>query len=613
MRQSVNINGRTVDLSRKNLIGAGGEAEVFLIGNGDQVLKLYKTPDHPDYENEPGEQKGARNRIAEHQKKLPAFPKKRPKGLIAPLDIAYETKNGPVCGFTMPFFSGADVMCEWNETDFRKQHNITKERITAMLHRLWHLVQETHDAGIVIGDFNWMNVMIERKGDNPLLIDSDSMQFGSFFCGTYTERFVDPSLCNPNEDRPILVKPHDKLSDWYAFTIQTMLLLLRTEPFGGIYRPKDKNNRLKHTARPMKRITVFDDDVLYPKPAEPIDSLPKEWITHYLRVFKGGERLQFPLDLLDSINWNGLKAIHVAKTTVSSVTGKVTYDMLIQEQAYIIHATTQGGKLLMVKGHNGQFVREDGTPILTTNQKNVRFRVRGPKTYYAYGNSLLDGDSFHVHVDMYRGKLPMFDTNSKRLFWISGGTIYREKADALGGFGQEVVGESLESQTLFWVGENFGCGFYKAGELQGAFVFNEQSGRLKDSVKLPKLKGEVVDSTCIFGKDRCWLLIAMYTGKHVENWCICINANGDILGTQNQEAGTPGWLSQIRGKTAAADFLLCATDEGIMRCGLSGQKIIEQKIFEDTENYVDTDSHLLPGPGGLYVVCHHEVGLLKIG
>ena len=295
MRQSVNINGQTIRLSRKDLIGAGGEAEVFKIGNGDTVLKLYKPPDHPDYENEPNEQRGAKHRLAEHQKKLPAFPKNTPKGLIAPLEIAYESKGGPLCGFTMPFIAGADVMCEWNETDFRKRNNITKDRITGMLHQLWHLVEETHKAGIVIGDFNWMNVMITRQGDKPLLIDSDSMQFGAFLCSTYTERFVDPSLCNPNEDRPVLARPHDQFSDWYAFTVQSMLLLLKTEPFGGIYRPKNKNDRLKHTARPMKRITVFDDDVVYPKPAEPIDSLPKEWIAHYMRVFKNGERLQFPL------------------------------------------------------------------------------------------------------------------------------------------------------------------------------------------------------------------------------------------------------------------------------------------------------------------------------
>lgn len=611
MRKSVFINGQTHHLSRKNLVGAGGEAEIYKINNGD-VLKVYKTPDHPDYENEPSEQEGARRRLKEHQMKLPAFPRSHPGGLVGPKDLAYDRKGGDVCGFTMPFITDSSMMCEWNEANYRKQHAIDFPKISEMLTRLWHLVQKTHEAGIIIGDFNWMNVMVNNQTREPMLIDADSMQFGTFLCTTYTETFVDPALCDPNKNRPILIKPHDELSDWYAFTVQCCMLLLRTDPFGGVYKPTNNSNRIPHTARPLKRITVFDDEVKYPKPAEPRERIPKELLEHFLSVFKEGKRLVFPADLIGNIDWTKLKVLRIAVVT-TKITGKVTFSMVSETNEYIIHATTQGGKLLLIKGHQGTFVREDGSRIIQTHHTDIRFRILGTETYYAHGSSLVNNNGLHIHVDNYRDKLPMFDTNSKRLFWISGGCLYRQKNDRLGQFNQEHIGDVVENQTLFWVGEQFGCGFYKAGEIQGAFVFNEASGKINDGVKLPKVKGEVVDSTCVFAKDICWLLVSMYTGKTTDNWCFCIHSNGEILGQAKQEAGTPGWLSQIRGKTAAANFLLCATDEGIMRCGIQKNNIIEEKLFEDTETYVDSESHLLPGPGGLYVVGPHKVGLLKIG
>ncbi len=79
------VKGKRV--SSMKFVNKGGEAEVFDIGEG-LALKLFKPPDHPDYDLSPLEQKAARLRLDEHQQKLPKFPKNLPRSVIVPQDLA---------------------------------------------------------------------------------------------------------------------------------------------------------------------------------------------------------------------------------------------------------------------------------------------------------------------------------------------------------------------------------------------------------------------------------------------------------------------------------------------------------------------------------------------
>ncbi|MEO5725454.1 MAG: hypothetical protein ABI134_15580, partial [Byssovorax sp.] len=71
------VGGKRIKIDPQASVGKGGEADVFAIGGG-RVLKIWKTPEHPDYEGAPAEQDAARERIGLHQQKLPAFPKGLP-------------------------------------------------------------------------------------------------------------------------------------------------------------------------------------------------------------------------------------------------------------------------------------------------------------------------------------------------------------------------------------------------------------------------------------------------------------------------------------------------------------------------------------------------------
>ena len=135
-------------------------------------------------------------------------------------------------------------------------------------------VMGIHGKQVVIGDFNDLNVLV--KGTEAYMVDADSFQFGRFPCRVFTARFVDPLLCDPKSHSPMLVKPHNSESDWYAYAVMLMQCLLYVDPYGGVYIPKDRAKKIPHPQRPLKRVTIFNPEVRYPKPAVHYNVLPDD-------------------------------------------------------------------------------------------------------------------------------------------------------------------------------------------------------------------------------------------------------------------------------------------------------------------------------------------------
>src|SRR3954470_15301296 len=96
----VYLQNKRVRLDPSASIGNGGEADVFDLGDGT-VLKLWKTPDHPDYTGLPAEQDAARARLDANQSKLRAFPRGLPERVVAPIELALDKRGARVLGFTM--------------------------------------------------------------------------------------------------------------------------------------------------------------------------------------------------------------------------------------------------------------------------------------------------------------------------------------------------------------------------------------------------------------------------------------------------------------------------------------------------------------------------------
>ena len=103
----VYLRGKRIKLDPTRSLGKGGEADVFDLGGG-RALKLFKTPDHPDYQGLPIEQKAAEQRIALHQKKLRAFPAGLPRQVIAPEELATDRSGRSVVGYVMQVVAPAE-------------------------------------------------------------------------------------------------------------------------------------------------------------------------------------------------------------------------------------------------------------------------------------------------------------------------------------------------------------------------------------------------------------------------------------------------------------------------------------------------------------------------
>ena len=616
------VNGKTVRVSPARSIGKGGEADVYDLGGG-RALKVFKDGTHPDYAGRPYEQQAARDRITEHQIKLPAFPLSLPSRVVAPDDLA-TGPDGRIIGYAMRLLRGVDPLLRYADRAFRRGR-FADPTVVTIFRDLHRTMEHTHRAGVVIGDFNDLNVLV--AGADAHLIDADSFQFDRFPCRVFTARFVDPLLCDPAAVPLILNRPHREDSDWYAFTVMLMQCLLFVGPYGGIYHPKASAQRITHDARPLRRVTVFHPEVRYPKPAVPYAVLPDDLLHHFHLVFEKDHRGPFPLRLLETLRWTrcatcGTEHARMLCPTCAptapaavketlTIRGTVTATTIFRTRGLILCATLQGGTLRRLSYENGRFMREDGTVAFTgLLPSRLRVRLLGAATVAGTSSRVLtftaERPPAPMSVDCC-GTEPAFDTTDRARYWVDNGRLLRD-----GAWGSEHIGDVLAGQTRFWVSPRFGFGLYRAGELSVAFVFNAAGGPLNDSVSLPPLRGELLDADCAFTEHRCWFMTATQEGGRTIHQCVVIRADGSLEAAARAEEHDGSWLGTLRGKCAAGDFLLAATDDGIVRVEPNGGRLVKTRDFPDTEPFVDAGCRLLAGNEGLYVVDQSEIRLLTV-
>jgi len=634
--RKVQIGGAAYTIKDDSMIGEGGEARVYLteVDGVKQAVKLYKTPNDPslagDTEQDKLNRKGAKLRLEKCGEKLMAFPRLDIDRVIMPRHLVHS--GNKIVGYTMNLVPDPDVLRRYSEANFR-QGGIDTNDVIKVLVQLHDTVGTLHKHRVVIGDFNDLNILVNLKL-GPFIIDADSFQYGKFICQSFTQRFADPTLCDPSRNALLLCNPHNEDSDWYAFAVMVFQSLLFVGPYDGIYRPK-KKQQVKHDARPLHRITVLDSDVKYPKFAKKIaspDYLPDDLLDTFDKIFHDDKRGEFPLHLLESTRWTKCTcgAEHARAVcpkctapgivkSVMEVKGTVTSERIFKTSGTILCSSVQGGRIRWLYHECGTYYREPMQGLPTGHklfdsklEPRIRYRVNGDITCLAKDNQWLAFDLGMKKVDSALvdcfGALPVYDANSKRIYWAQNGRLL---ARAPGG-AERTVGQVVSNQTLFWIGEKFGFGFYKAGELYEFFVFDSDSGIIRDGVSVPPIKGHLYDTACSFSSDRCWFFVSYQDGGKAYNRCTLISKDGVVLGNASEDAKGDTWLSGIRGKCAVGHTLFAATDDGIQRIEQNNAQLLLSKVFPDTEPFVEAGCNLLQGNDGLYVVTNNEIRLLKI-
>ena len=604
------LDGVKYEATKK--IGEGGEARVFLCKEG--AVKLYHSPNDAalggNTSQDARNREGAEHRLKTFPIKLAKFPKGLDRHIIGPKKLATNKAGKPI-GYLMDSVGSADVIKRLSDPDYRSMNGISTEQVLECFAKLHGLVTNLHANKVVIGDNNDLNTLIDVDLQ-PYLIDADSFQFGGYICSSFTQRFADPLLCDPHKTSLLLTRQHNVGSDWYAFVLQLIQSILYVSPYDGVYIPKGNAPKCVHDARPLHRITIFKPGVKYPKFAlKLIDpkTLPDDLMHEFDLILHHDKREAFPVKLLGQHQ----KQVGMPMAVVQSHTtfhGTASYQKLFETNGIILNSSFTNSKLRYLYHEKDELKREDGTVILRGALiKNARYRISGNHTCIASKNRLLTwtGDAMgtSLQVDTY-GILPCFDTNSKSRFWIQGGRLIADNFDDR----VRTIGSVVQNQSMFWVGEDFGFGMYFAGELQEFFVF-ETNGIIKDGVKVPRIKGNIFDATCVFSDKYAWFFVAVKDGNDYLHRCTMIDRTGNVLAQSETRAGDDSWLGKIRGKCPISGYLFTATDDAIMRVQPSGGGY-DLKEFPDAEKFVDSNLTLLPAKTGLHLVGPKEIGLLQI-
>ena len=291
MTRHVWIDGTRVEL--RQLLAQGGEAEVYDLGDG-RVVKWWKPVDHPDFVGNSAAQAAAARRIAEGGARLRALPARLPESVVAPIGLALAREKGTgdakdVVGYVMPKIAG-EPLFSLGEPRWRRANKID---VVAVLLALHDAVAALHRTGVVVGDCNDLNVLVDHTRVH--LIDVDSYQLPGFPCSMFSERFVDPRLCDAGKLVP--VRPHDEASDWFAFAAMALRSLVFVGPWGGVARG------LAMAARVLQRKSVFAPDVTYPRTARPLATLPDGLLHLFRAIFDRDDRGTFPRSALEQLRF----------------------------------------------------------------------------------------------------------------------------------------------------------------------------------------------------------------------------------------------------------------------------------------------------------------------
>ena len=613
------IKNKKYRLTPGMAIGKGGEADVYKIDK-NKALKIFKTPKHPDLSGQKEEQQKANSRIVEQQKKLPKFPNLKYDRIISPLDMAFRGKK--IAGYTMNLVKNAEPIMMYSKKGFRLQ-GASDEQVMKIFQDMHGTLRMIHKSGLIIGDYNDLNILV--KDEKAYFIDVDSWQYGGFYCHAFTAKFLDPLFADSRAKHFILAKPFDSEADWYAYAVMYFQSLLFVDPYGGVYRPSNKKNRLNEGQRPLKRITVFHNEVRYPKPARTLEVLPDDLLHYFEEVFVRDKREIFPESYL-KLEWkkcpkckqiyarancpNCKSAAREAVKETIIIRGKIKARPIVKTNGQILFASWSNGLQWLVY-EDGRYLREGKKKILTGSLiPGIRYRIQGDNTILGQGRQLViinkKEEVKKITIDSLNN-LSIFDANDNNIFYLQNGMLYR-----LDEWVPLRIGEALADQTLFWTGEKIGFGFYRAGMLSEAFVFNPNRVGLVYVKNFVFPPGKLIDSTCFFSDNLIWFFISMMDKGKAINYSYLYNFKGELISKASNAGENNVWLNEIRGKIALGNFLLSATDDGIVRIENNQGRLIEVRNFPDTEAFTQSDSHILAGDNGLYIIGGKQINHIEL-
>ena len=255
----IQVGSDLLTLGDKEYLAQGGEGVVYRKGN--IAYKIYHEPSKMIPEQ----------KIRELQElKIP--------NVLGPIDIIYDPKNRKAIGFTMPYIASTEYLSRLFVKTFKKQNSITPDMVVEMVTKMQETLMEIHKKGVIVGDYNEMNFLVDDKFKNVFNIDVDSYQ---------TKSFPATAIMDSVRDRKAPFGKFSKETDWFSWAVVTFQLYTGIHPFKGRH-PNYKNNDFD--SRMKDGVSVFNPDVKIPKALRDFSVIPKAHLEWYKRVFENFER-----------------------------------------------------------------------------------------------------------------------------------------------------------------------------------------------------------------------------------------------------------------------------------------------------------------------------------
>jgi len=255
----VQVGSEIINLGDKDYLAQGGEGVVYRKGN--IAYKIYHET----------------NKMIPEQKIRELQLLKIPS-VLAPIDIIKDPNTHKAIGFTMAYIASTEYLSRLFVKTFKKQHSITPDMVVGMVTKMQETLQAIHEKGVIAGDYNEMNFLVDDKFKNVFNIDVDSYQ---------TKSFPATAIMDSVRDRQVPFGTFNKQTDWFSWAVVTFQLYTGIHPFKGRH-PNYKNNDFD--SRMKDGISVFNPEVKIPKALRDFSVIPQAHLDWYKRVFDKFER-----------------------------------------------------------------------------------------------------------------------------------------------------------------------------------------------------------------------------------------------------------------------------------------------------------------------------------
>lgn len=634
MQNSVVLSdsGKRIDLPKDKVLDSGGEALIFEF-SPQKVIKVYHDPT-PHRGKKLLDWRGADFQL--------------PPNICSPLELAHDGQ-GNIVGFVMKRLSdNCESIGAFGNRKWRTNNSITTKTVVQALLHMGKTLSAAHNQGIVVGDVNDKNEVLNGTHDKVAWIDVDSWQWKKYPCMVGTKDFLHPDLYGVDlSQSPQFKAEHD----WWSYAVILCRSLLRVHPFRSGIHPDCRGTMDRATAG----ITVLDSDVQYPGIGISPETLSDDMLDVIVSCLKRKET-GFPLDSLKEFGqslvecsscglWHaqsrkqcpGCQTKTVANKRIQRALVDLCGEEIIKTPGSILYFQISGKNVFCLADEKGKtfLYRKDGKGKLFNTRSGARYKFFGntlivcPETAQQDANDLLLLDVsasspkpiLKTTTESLAGHGPVFSTSGNHLYRIAGGKIMR--GELFGKSGQLVEREvvpALSGQTWFTADRNpkgkseILLGFHRIfDKIEWWTVRSDESGhkpRFKRfDVNLPETEKHesLIDLSVRFGDRKILILRKTRKGGVDHIRFDVVGTDGDVVRSRSFEVDDAPVYRNLHGKAFRDGNVLHPSQRGIVQEFEDGST----NVLTDSSQFVTQEDSLYPYGGGLLVVKDDRVVQIK--